>query len=84
MNDYREFKRCFTDIYLSESELGKENLDSSRASFLDFDIKVEDRVFVYNQYDKREMHFHFLLYVFHLCAVICQVKYFTLPPQLKY
>ena len=53
MNDYREFKRCFTDIYLSESELGKENLDSSRASFLDFDIKVEDRVFVYNQCNKR-------------------------------
>ena len=76
-------RRCYKDIYPPELELGKENLDSSRAYFLDLDIKVEDRIFVYNQYDKRDA-FPFLLYAFHLCAVICQVKYFTLPSQLKY
>ena len=54
INDYGEFERCYKDIYPPELELGKENLDSSRASFLDLDIKVEDRVFVYNQYDKRD------------------------------
>ena len=47
-------KDAIKDIYPPELELGKENLDSSRASFLDLDIKVEDRVFVYNQYDKRD------------------------------
>ena len=52
-----------------ELELGKENLDSSRASFVDLDIKVDDRLFVYNQCDKIDA-FHFLLYAFHLCAVI--------------
>ena len=53
INDNGEFKRCYKDIYPPEFELWKENLDSSRASFLDLDIKVEDRLFVYNQYDKR-------------------------------
>ena len=33
-------------------ELCKENLDSSCASFLDLDIKVEDRVFIHNQYER--------------------------------
>ena len=43
------------EIYVrSELEFWKENLDLSRASFLELDIKVEDRVFVYNQYDKRD------------------------------
>ena len=54
INDYGEFERCYKDIYPPELELGKENLDSSRASFLDLDIRVEDRVFVFNQYDKRD------------------------------
>ena len=30
------------------------------------------------------MPFHFLLFAFHLCAVICQVRYLTLLSQLKY
>ena len=49
INDYGEFERCFKDIYPSELELGKENLDSSSASSLDLDIKVENRLFFYNQ-----------------------------------
>ena len=43
INDYGEFERCYKDIYPPELELGKENLDSSRASFLDLDIRVEDK-----------------------------------------
>ena len=54
INDYGEFERCYKDIYPPELELGKENVDSSRGSFLDLDIRVEDRVFIFNQYDKRD------------------------------
>ena len=49
------FENCFMPcIYPPELELGKENLDSSGASFLDLDINVEDKVFVNNQYNKRD------------------------------
>ena len=54
INDYGEFEQSIKDIYPPELELGKENGEPSRASFLDLDIKIVDQVFVFNQYDKRD------------------------------
>ena len=54
INDYGEFEQSIKDIYPPELELGKENGEPTRASFLDLDIKIVDQVFVFNQYDKRD------------------------------
>ena len=55
-------------MYPLELELRKENLDSSGNPFLDLDIKVEDRVFVYNQYDKKDA---FVFSIFLLLCLLC-------------
>ena len=54
MNDYGEFERCYKDIYPPELELGKENHNNICASFLDLDIKIVNRKFVFSLYDKRD------------------------------
>ena len=54
LNDGGEFERCYKDIYPPESELGKENQNNICASFLDLDIKIVNRKFVFSLYDKRD------------------------------
>ena len=69
-------------IYPPELELGKIWIHLVPLSWTQTSkLKI---VYLFTINTIKEMHFHFLSYAFHLCAVICQVKYFTLPSQLKY
>ena len=54
MNDGGEFERSFGEIYPPELELKKENSNNDQASFLDLDIKVNNRVFDIQLFDKRD------------------------------
>ena len=42
INDMGEFDKFVGDIYPSELELKKENIDNSNASFLDIAIEIKD------------------------------------------
>ena len=53
LNDGGEFGRSFRDIYPQELELKCEH-QGDRASFLELDIKIENGLFVYSLFDKRD------------------------------
>ena len=53
INDGGEFGRIFKDIYPEELELKIEH-SGQHASFLNLDITIEDSIFVYKLYDKRD------------------------------
>ena len=54
INDMGEFNNFFRDIYPSELDLKKENIDNSNASFLDLAIEIKDNKFSTKLYDKRD------------------------------
>ena len=54
MNDMGEFAANFHKIYPSELELTKENQSDKKASFLDLDICVKDKLFETGLFDKRD------------------------------
>ena len=54
INDAGEFEKHFQDIYPEELVLGKENSSILEASFLDLDIKINDRRFQVGLFDKRD------------------------------
>ena len=49
-----EFESSYSNIYLEELQLGKENTDKHEASFLDLDIKTNDAKFHFDLVDKRD------------------------------
>ena len=51
--DDNEFLTSFKNIYPKELYLKAES-QGSHASFLDLDIKVDDSVFIYKPFDKRD------------------------------
>ena len=58
INDKDEFLRSFKDIYPPEMVLKVENQLNTESSYLDLDLKVENRIFNSRLYDKRDA-FHF-------------------------
>ena len=54
INDEEEFKSDYSNIYPEELQLGRENTDKREASFLDLNIKIEDRKFHFGLFDKRD------------------------------
>ena len=58
INDKDEFLRSFKDIYPPEMVLKVENQLNTESSYLDLDLKVENRIFNSWLYDKRDT-FHF-------------------------
>ena len=54
INDSREFEKHFKKIYPPELVLKKENLDNRESTFLDLKIIIENGVFNYSVYDKRD------------------------------
>ena len=53
LNDRDEFHNCYKKIYPKELDLKVEN-HGSHASFLDLDITVENNIFRYKLFDKRD------------------------------
>ena len=53
VNDGGEFGKSFPDIYPQELELKVEH-SGDRASFLNLDIHIQDGMFIYHLYDKRD------------------------------
>ena len=58
LNDNDEFLRSFKEIYPSQMVLKLENQINTESSYLDLDLKIEDRIFNSRLYDKRDA-FHF-------------------------
>ena len=54
INDWKEFEKCFKDIYPIELELGKENSGDQSATFLDLHVVISDKRFQIDLYDKRD------------------------------
>ena len=53
LNDRDEFHKCYKQIYPKELDLKVEH-HGSHASFLDLDITVENNIFRYKLFDKRD------------------------------
>ena len=53
INDGEEFKSSFLNIYPKELELKLEH-SGENATFLNLDITIKDKIFVYKLYDKRD------------------------------
>ena len=54
LNNFGHLKEHWSEIYPKELTLNEENDDSSRATFLDLDIEVQDNVFQTKIFDKRD------------------------------
>ena len=48
------FECSYSNIYLEELQLDKENTDKHETSFLDLDIKIKDGKFHFGLFDKRD------------------------------
>ena len=69
INDDDEFSKSFKNIYPKELELKIEH-QGDHATFLDLDIKVEDGVFVYKLFDKRDTFPFFIVRMPHFSSNI--------------
>ena len=67
--DDNEFLTSFKNIYPKELDL-RVKRQGNHVSFLDLDIKVEDSVFVYKTFDKRDKFSLFILRIPHLSGNI--------------
>ena len=54
ISDGGEFESNYSNIYPEELQLGKENTDKHKASFLDLNIKIKDGKFQFGLFDKRD------------------------------
>ena len=54
INDNDEFLKSYKEIYPQQMELKVENQGTIKASHLDLDLEIKDRVFISRLYDKRE------------------------------
>ena len=77
MNDGGEFGRSNTEIYPPELELKKENSEDDHATFLNLDIKIEDRRFIYKLYDKRDDFPFFIVRMPHMSSNIPQSIFYS-------
>ena len=67
--DENEFLTSFKNIYPKELDLKVER-QGNHVSFLDLDIKVEDSIFVYKPFDKRDKFSLFIVRIPHLSSNI--------------
>ena len=67
--DDNEFLTSFRNICPKELDLKVER-QGNHVSFLDFDIKVEDSIFVYKPFDKRDKFSLFIVRISHLSSNI--------------
>ena len=65
LNDRGEFNSCFKDIYPRELELKVENY-GNHATFLDLDITIEDGIYRYKLFDKRDSFPFFIVRMPHI------------------
>ena len=68
-SDDNEFLTSFKNIYPKELDLKVER-QGNHVSFLDLDIKVEDSIFVYKPFDKRDKFSLFIVRIPHLSSNI--------------
>ena len=54
INDNDEFLKSYKEIYPQQMELKVENQGTIKATHLDLDLEIKDRVFISRLYDKRE------------------------------
>ena len=71
ISDDYEFSESFKCIYLGELELKLEH-SGTHATFLDLDIKIEDGIFVYKLFDKRDKFPFFIARMSTLKAIFHQ------------
>ena len=76
INDGGEFGRCFRDIYPPELELKVEG-EGTEASFLNLHIRIQDGVFVYGLYDKRDDFPFFIVRMPHRDSNIPQTIFYS-------
>ena len=69
INDGGEFARVFKNIYPDELELKVEH-EGNSGSFLQLDIRIEDGLFVYKLYDKRDAFPFSIVRMPYLCSNI--------------
>ena len=75
-----EFLRSFKEIYPSQVVLKLENKIKTEASYLDLDLKIDDRIFNLRLYDKRDAFQQCnSLFVCLISAVTCLMKCFIKP-----
>ena len=67
--DDNEFLTSFKNIYSKELDLKVER-QGNHVSYLDLDIKVEESVFVYKPFDKRDKFSFFIVRIPHLSSNI--------------
>ena len=60
-----EFSKSFKCIYLGELELKLEHTSGTHATFLGPDIKIEDGIFVYKLFDKRDKFPFLIVHILH-------------------
>ena len=76
INDGGEFGRVFMNIYPEELELKVEH-SGCHASFLNLDITIEDNIFVYKLYDKRDAFPFHIVRMPHGCSNIPQSIFYS-------
>ena len=76
INDGGEFGRVFNNIYPEELELKVEHC-GCHASFLNLDITIEDNIFVYKLYDKRDNFPFHIVRMPHRCSNIPQNIFYS-------
>ena len=77
LNDDDEFLRSYAEIYPKEMELKPENQSTESGSYLDLDLKIDEKVFNSKLYDKRDA-FPFQLSVCPIIRATCHLKCFIL------
>ena len=75
INDDGEFSKSFKYIYPVELDLKLEH-SGTHATFLDLDIKIEDGIFVYKLFDKRDKLPFFIVCIPHVEINIPSTKFY--------
>ena len=83
INDNDEFLKSYKEIYPQQMELKVENQGTIKASHLDLDLEIKDRVFISRLYDKREA-FKFDVVRMPFKCRICLIKCFILLSVLRF
>ena len=76
INDGGEFGRVCKDIYPEELELKVEH-SGTHATFLNLDISIEEGVFVYKLFDKRDAFPFYIVRMPHMCSNIPQQIFYS-------
>ena len=78
LNDDDEFLRSYAEIYPKEMELKPENQNTESGSYLDLDLKIDEKVFNSKLYDKRDAFPFSVVRMPHYLRATCHLKCFIL------